>query len=56
MERQIVIVLKNIIFGDLRQAYLHLDSVEFKEVLTAVQEYIQTYDDELANVSTNNSR
>lgn len=51
MERQIVSALKSIIINDLRQAYLHLDIVEFKDVLTEVKEVIQSYADvELANV------
>ncbi len=51
MKRQIVEALENIIIGDLRQAYIHLDVVEFKEVLTTVKEVIQSYENvELAKV------
>lgn len=45
MKKQIVEALECIIIGDLRQAYIHLDVVEFKEVLTTVKKVIQSYED-----------
>lgn len=51
MERQILSALKCIIIGDLRQAYIHLDVVEFKALLTEIKAIIQSYEKvELKNV------
>ena len=46
MERQICSALKAVIISDLRQAYLHMDVVEFKDLLTEIKAVIQSYEDD----------
>lgn len=53
MEKQIYHALKCIIIGNLRQAYLHMDDVDFADLLTAIKGVIQSYEKvELADVRT----
>ena len=51
MKKQIYSALRNIILANLREAYIHMDDVDFKSLLTEVKEVIQSYEDvELADV------
>lgn len=43
-ESQIYSALKGCILGDLRQAHLHLDAVEFKALLAEIKEVIEDYE------------
>lgn len=47
MEKQIYSAMKGVIIGDLRQAYIHMDAVDFKNLLSEIKEIIEYYDKEM---------
>ena len=45
MKKQIYCALRNIIQANLREAYIRMDVVDFKSLLTEIKEVIQSYED-----------
>ena len=47
MYKLIYSALRNIILGDLREAYIHMDNVDFKFLLNEIKEVIESYENDI---------